>query len=72
MKGKCARTQYSRERPAWGRRADVAQVRPGRSSVTGDLRGDAGQTRFRCVPVVKRRGAIVSLGASFEQLDAAR
>lgn len=38
--------------------------------MTGDLRGDAGQTRLRCVPETKGRGAIVLLGASLKQKDA--
>ena len=42
-------------------------MHPRRSTVTVDLRGDAGQTTFRCVPEVTGRGATVFLGASLRQ-----
>ena len=42
-------------------------MRPGRSSVTEDLRGDAERLRIRCVPEAKRRGATVLLGASLKR-----
>ena len=84
MKGKRAGTQYRIRRSAWGRRADEVQVRLGRRSVAGDLRGDAERSRLRCVseakgrgaivflvrPCSKRRGAIVFLDASLKQQNA--
>ena len=70
MKGKRAGTQCRIWRSAWGCRADEVQVRPGRSSVTGDLRGDAERSRFRCVSEAKGRGAIVFLDAPLKQQNA--
>ena len=48
----CVGTQSRNRRPAWVHRAEE-----------GELRGYAERLRFRCVRIVKVRGAIVFLGA---------
>ena len=51
----CVGTQSRNRRPASVRRAEE-----------GELRGYAERLRFRCVRIVKVRGAIVFLGASLQ------